>query len=417
MVPLNATSSLSARAKAPDQQVVAPAPEVEFARDRVTQAALRSDIIPPPPEVKHEHTRGMAGPETAVIAPPPEVATARGRAGQMNIGPSTAVAPAPQLTLAEQHAIYGRGQAGGKDLAAGTQAVAPAPSVSGGAGGATGRLVALGINPITPTGPVAVPGGNRRGSFEAGPQGRAGATGAPSFAGSKTAGNGTGSRTRNGQLPAGLRVGAAPGGTGAIARDGNGDDGAREVASANGAGAIQGRRTAAAIADEKVTSMDREVFGDRRLYGTTLNMPNLNSTSGSWVMHFAELEPDPKQQELMQPLPTEKSDPGYPLELIRSNVHGTVTLYAVIHADGRVDGIRVLNSPDERLDDWAKNALAGWKFMPALRAGKPVAVEALVEIPFRVGEGFRASDLGNLIVPAEVQIPRSFSPAAPNGSE
>jgi TonB family protein len=389
MVPLNATNSLSSRVKAPDSQVVAPAPEVAFARDRVTQAGLRSDIIPPPPEVKHDRARGMAGPDTAVIAPPPEVTSARGHAGQMNIAPSAAVAPAPQLTLAEQHAIYGRGQAGGKDLAAGTQAVAPAPSVSGGAGGASGRLVALGINPITPTGPVAVPGGNRRGSFEAGPQGKAGATGAPDFAGSKTAGNGTGWKTSNGQLPAGLRVGAAPGRTGAIARDGEGaDDGAREMASANAAGTIRGRRAASAIADEKVTSMDREVFGDRRLYGTTLNMPNLNSTSGSWVMHFAELEPDPKQQDLMQPLPTEKSDPGYPLELIRNNVHGTVTLYAVIHADGRVDGIRVLNSPDERLDDWAKNALAGWKFMPALRAGKPVAVEALVEIPFRVRRGF-----------------------------
>jgi TonB family protein len=388
VVPLNATNSLSSRVKAPDSQVVAPAPEVAFARDRVTQAGLRSDIIPPPPEVKHDRTRGMAGPETAVIAPPPEVTTAKGRVGQMNIGPSAAVAPAPQLTLAEQHAIYGRGQAGGKDLAAGTQAVAPAPSVSGGTGGSSGRLVALGIHPVTPTGPVTVPGGNRRGSFEAGPQGKAGASGAPDFAGSKTAGNGTGAKTRNGQLPAGLRVGAAPGANGAIARDGA-DDGASEMASANGTGAIPGRRAAAAIADEKVTQADREVFGDRRLYGTTLNMPNLNSTTGSWVMHFAELEPDPKQQDLLQPLPMEKSDPGYPLELIRSNVHGTVTLYAVIHADGRVDGIRVLNSPDDRLDGWAKNALAGWKFMPALRAGKPVAVEAVVEIPFRVRKGFR----------------------------
>lgn len=387
VVPLNAASSISSRAKAPDQQVVAPAPEVEFARDRVTQAALRSDIIPPPPEVKHDSTRGLPGPETAVIAPPPEVTTPpKGRAGQINIGASAAVAPAPQLTLAEQHAVYGRGQNGGKDLAASTQAVAPAPSVSGSGAGA-GRLVALGIHPVTPTGPVTVPGGNRRGSFEAGAQGKAGATGAPDFAASKTAANGTGSKARNRQLPAGLRVGAASGATEAIARDGA-DNGTREVASASGEGAIAGRRPAAAIADEKVTQMDREVFGDRRLYGTTLNMPNLNSTSGSWVMHFAELEPDPKQQGLLQPLPTEKSDPGYPLELIRSNVHGTVTLYAVIHADGRVDGIRVLNSPDDRLDAWAKNALAGWKFMPALRAGKPVAVEAVVEIPFRVRRGF-----------------------------
>ena len=85
---------------------------------------------------------------------------------------------------------------------------------------------------------------------------------------------------------------------------------------------------------------------------------------------------------------TEKSDPGYPLELIRANVHGMVTLYAVIHADGKVGEIRVLNSPDERLDSYAANALAHWKFLPAERAGKPVALEAVVEIPFRVRRSF-----------------------------
>ena len=391
VVPLNAISSLSSRAKAPDQQVVAPAPEVDFARDRVTQSAIKSDIVPPPPEVTDGRAPGPAGPETAVIAPPPELTTpAKGRAGQINIGPSTAVAPTPQLAMAEQHALYARGQGGGKNsLPEGAQPVAPAPSVAGnaGSGGAAGRLIALNIRPVTPTGPVVVPGGNRRGSFEASPRGKSGAAGTPDVVGSNSSANGSGQKGHNGSLPAGLHVGAGPGSTDAIARDSaSGDGDRREVASA--APAIAGRRAASAISDEKVTDLDRQVFGDRRAYGTTLNMPNLNSSTGSWVMHFAELEPDPKQSDLLQPLPTEKSDPGYPLELIRANIHGTVTLYAVIHADGGVDGIRVLNSPDDRLDGWAMSALEGWKFQPALRAGKPVAVEAVVEIPFRVRKGF-----------------------------
>ncbi|MFZ1918340.1 MAG: energy transducer TonB [Terriglobales bacterium] len=390
VVPLNAISSLPGRAKAPDQQVVAPAPEVDFARDRVTQTALKADIVPPPPEVTHGRAPGPTGPETAVIAPPPELTTPKGRAGQINIGPSTVVAPAPQLAMAEQHALYARGEGGGKDLLpAGAQPVAPPPSVAGnaGSGGGQGRLIALNIHPVTPTGPVVVPGGNRRGSFEAGPRGKSGAAGTPDVVGPNSSANGGGQKGRSGSLPAGLHVGAGPGATDAIARDGaSGEGDPREVASA--APAVVGRRAASAISDDKVTDVDRQVFGDRRLYGTTLNMPNLNSSTGSWVMHFAELEPDPKQNDLLQPLPTEKSDPGYPLELIRANVHGTVTLYAVIHTDGGVDGIRVLNSPDDRLNGWAMSALAGWKFQPALRAGKPVAVEAVVEIPFRVRKGF-----------------------------
>jgi len=117
-------------------------------------------------------------------------------------------------------------------------------------------------------------------------------------------------------------------------------------------------------------------------------MPNLNSSTGSWVIKFAELDGGRKEGELLEPLATEKSDPGYPLELIRANVHGTVTLYAVIHADGKVGNIRVLNSPDERLDSYAAQALARWKFLPAERAGKPVALEAVVVIPFRVRRSF-----------------------------
>ncbi len=147
-------------------------------------------------------------------------------------------------------------------------------------------------------------------------------------------------------------------------------------------GTRSGARVASPVSDDKITDVDRKVFGGKRVYGRTLNMPNLNSSTGSWVIKFAELDGGRKDGELLEPVATEKSDPGYPLELIRANVHGMVTLYAVIHADGKVGDIRVLNSPDERLDSYAAEALARWKFLPAERAGKPVALEAVVEIPF-----------------------------------
>jgi TonB family protein len=400
IIPLNAIASAN-RSKAPDPQVVAPAPEVEFARNRITQAALRAEIVPPPTEVPHDTQRdrrnGLSGPESAVVQPPPELSAAKGRATQINIAAGAPVAPAPQLTMEEQHALYGRGHGGGNGFSGQpAQAVAPAPSVP--ASGASdrrsaqqGRLIALNVNPAAPTGPVAVPSGNRRGSFEAGPQGKAGASGTPTIAASKTPGSGTGIKGRDGSLPAGLHVSAVPGSTSAVQREGaSGSNGeGREMASVNAASiAPSGRRAAAAIADDKVTDADREVFGGRRPFGTTLNMPNLNSATGSWVMHFAELATEENKGDLLQPLPTQMSDPGYPLELIRSNVHGKVTLYAVIHSDGGVDGIRVLNTPDERLNAWAVSALAGWKFLPALREGKPVAVEAVVEIPFRARKRF-----------------------------
>lgn len=383
-IPLDATrpSLSSTRIVAPETQVVAPAPDVQFSRDRVVQAAMKSDVVAPPPELTQ---------------------STKGRVGLMNIGPSDVVAPAPQLTLTEQHSLAARGK--GILPGGGAQPVGPPPSVAAaGRASAGGRLIALGIHPVAPTGPVAVPGGNRRGTFAATPQGKPGAAGTPDLVGG---GKGdSNSKTRNngrGSLPAGLHVGAADSGTtspverngGASSKgnsSGNGADGTREMASLSSLsaapGARPGARAASAVPDDKVTDVDRQVFGGKRFYEMALNMPNLNSSTGSWVIRFAELDAGRKEGELLAPVATEKSDPGYPLELIRANVHGMVTLYAVIHSDGKVGDIRVLNSPDERLDSFAAKALARWKFVPAVRAGKPVALEAVVVIPFRVRRSF-----------------------------
>ncbi|HUB02367.1 MAG TPA: energy transducer TonB [Terriglobales bacterium] len=399
IVPLNAAATLSNRTPSLDQQVVAPTPDVALDRNRITQAALRSDVVPPAPDVRRDRTPGMNGPEAAVVEPPPDLALpAKGRAGPINVAPSQVVAPAPELTLSEQHTLYGRGKGGGSNAVAGGAApVAPAPSVAaGGAGGPQGRLIALNLHPAAPTGPVAVPQGNRRGAFSANPNGKQSASGTPESTGSGA--SGTGARGRNGSLPTGLHVGSASGPTAAIERNGaaggngTGDGTAQEMASLTSPHtpvSPAGRHAASNISDDKITEADRQVFGGRRPYGTMLNMPNLNSSTGSWVMHFAEMqEEDQKKGELLQPLPTLTSDPGYPLELIRANVHGTVTLYAVIHSDGRVGEIRVLSSADERLDSYAASALARWKFLPALKSGKPIPIEAVVMIPFRARKAF-----------------------------
>ncbi len=390
MVPIEATRPLN-RLSAPETQVVAPAPEFDTAQSRVVRSALTS-VIAPPPEVTPSRTRGMAGPDTSVVEPPPDVTrSTSGRAGALNIGPSQVVAPAPQLTVAEQHTLSGRGTGG---LPAGNinvQPVAPPPSLGGGVGGSrsSGRLIALSVHPAAPTGPVAAPGGNRRGTFAAGPNGRPGAAGTPGSATAsatgRTSGNGTngtngGSSGRDSSLPGGLHVGAADSAS-TVASDGMGSKDPREIASATPPRV--GGKVAAPVPEDKVTDVDRQIFGSKRFYSLTANMPNLNSSTGSWVIRYAELKANPQPGKLTTPDAFDKTDPGYPLELMRANVQGTVTLYAVIHSDGTVGEIHVLNSPDERLEPLATSALSRWKFHPATKDGKPVALEAVVMIPFR----------------------------------
>jgi len=135
----------------------------------------------------------------------------------------------------------------------------------------------------------------------------------------------------------------------------------------------------------KLTEAERSVFGNRRFYSVALNMPNLNSAGGSWIIRFAELKRDPRAPEadISQPTATRKVDPGYPIQLMRENVSGTVILYAVIHADGSVGDVRVLRGVDDRLDHFASQAVSQWQFQPATKNGTPVDVEATFHIPFR----------------------------------
>ncbi|MGC2195964.1 MAG: energy transducer TonB, partial [Terriglobales bacterium] len=129
--------------------------------------------------------------------------------------------------------------------------------------------------------------------------------------------------------------------------------------------------------------LERQIFHDRRLYSMTLNMPNLNSAGGSWVMRFAELESNRGKGELIAPVADHKVDPAYPIQLMRENVAGTVTLRAIIRADGTVGDIQVVNGADARLDQYATQALARWHFRPAMKNDANVDVEAIVMIPFK----------------------------------
>jgi TonB family protein len=115
----------------------------------------------------------------------------------------------------------------------------------------------------------------------------------------------------------------------------------------------------------------------------TLNMPNLNSVTGSWIIRFAELNDNGSGGDLTAPVATEKVDPAYPAQLMGTGVEGTVTLYAVIRADGGVVSIRVLSGSDDRLNSYARAALARCHFRPATKNGSAVALEAVIRIPFQ----------------------------------
>jgi TonB family protein len=124
----------------------------------------------------------------------------------------------------------------------------------------------------------------------------------------------------------------------------------------------------------------------RAIYMMAIQMPNVTSFSGSWMVWFAEHEalPGGSPIEMRSPEPMRKVDPKYVADAAKERVEGIVRLSAVIRKDGSVDEVELLKHLDDRLDRSAEEALVKWRFEPAQRDGTPVDVDAVFEIPFRL---------------------------------
>jgi TonB family protein len=378
------------------QLAVAPPPVVLASSLTRIAPEVTHAVVAPPPDVRAARQNAIPqAPQPAVIEPPPDVENSPVRtAGELNIGRSTVIAPAPQLAVGEQRAL----RSSSAMSASAARVVPPPPALAGsGYSGGRGRVIALNLHPAVGA-PPDPPSGNRRGAFAATPEGHRGASGAPGISGNNptatTSHRSAPAGTANSGLPAGLYVGNASNAkTSSVAGDPAGRNSLpansvnpRLVAKLSGPGAnIPVRSVQPESA--KLSEPERAVFGDRKFYSLTLNMPNLNSAGGSWVIRFAEIGQDSTQDSggLSAPTATRKVDPAYPLQLMRENVAGTVIVYAVIHADGSVGAVRVLRGVDDRIDPFASQAISQWKFQPATKNGEPVDVEATFQIPFRPG--------------------------------
>ncbi len=244
----------------------------------------------------------------------------------------------------------------------------------GGGGTAERNLVIVGVSPSDRI-PQKIPRGQRPGSFSGGPdQGGDG-------------GNGGGTQTAVLRAPH-LTIGGRPQTEAAIAA-GPAEDAAeslRRLAALRSASDLPVFRAAAAGVDRKPEEIDPDrPFRNRPSYSLAINMPNIASSSGSWELQFAEIGGETEEGKLAAPIPRVKVDPRYVREAIEERIEGEVVLYGIIQRDGAMDKLQVIRGIDDRLDAGALSALSKWRFDPARKYGRPVAVEAVVRIPFQLG--------------------------------
>lgn len=78
--------------------------------------------------------------------------------------------------------------------------------------------------------------------------------------------------------------------------------------------------------------------------------------------------------------------PNYTSPALQARVQGVVVMDAVVLPDGSVGEVKIVRSLDGRfgLDEEALKAVKQWRFRPAARAGRPIAMLVSVEMMFEL---------------------------------
>jgi TonB family protein len=135
----------------------------------------------------------------------------------------------------------------------------------------------------------------------------------------------------------------------------------------------------------KVSNAPDPRFNGREIYMMAIQMPNLTSYSGSWLMWYSDhTARQVGMAPVAPPVAHRKVDPKYIAAAAEERVEGKVRLACMIAKDGHVSNVELVRGIDDRLNRAAVEALAKWEFTPATRRGEPVAVDVLVEIPFKL---------------------------------
>ena len=322
--------------------------------------------------------------------PPPDAPNLETHVSDFSIATTTEAPAKPHLDINAGSAprVADHRQAG--DSAAAPELANAAPGANG---GTPATIIALSASPAAPTPVVEVPKGNLAANVAISPEGAgagisSGSNTAPTAASDLGTGSGAGKNSIGISISGGNpKPNAGISGLGgtklilpkASARYKRPDPNVAVEDPAERTGPPNFAALPPGAPPEKI-------FESHRVYSMNVNMPNLNSVTGSWVIHFAELHQSGVANlpgEVNAPAPTRKIDPKYPQDMIQEHVEGEVILYGVIRPDGSVDSIQVVRKLDPQLDANSVAAFKQWKFEPGTKNGQPVALEAIVHIPFK----------------------------------
>ena len=93
---------------------------------------------------------------------------------------------------------------------------------------------------------------------------------------------------------------------------------------------------------------------------------------------------EPMRPGIQAPVAVYKLEPEYSEQARKARVQGTVVLEGVIDDKGKTHAIRVVDGLGFGLDEQAIEAVKLWRFRPATRGGKPLAIIGTFYLTFRL---------------------------------
>lgn len=276
-------------------------------------------------------------------------------------------------------------------------------SVSEGPPSQAPDVVVVGVDPADATSQLSLPNGNRWGEFSiAAPAQPAGSAngGAAGSNGGASGKNGPGENGSHGiSASAGMRgpvdIPGTSGGTGILA-----PALAVSLVFPVVQPALTVRRNSMVISSGPIGGGGLNVYGALncgKIYSIFLPMPGK-----SWSLQYCDkqagngnLTPNPQSAviRLSNPLLPPDVDLQHRYDFKRTPVPGPnanhpIILKGIISADGTVQQLVVYRGVSPVLDEAARIAFGRWRFKPAMRNGKPVAVDILVGIPPTAGQDY-----------------------------
>jgi TonB family protein len=97
--------------------------------------------------------------------------------------------------------------------------------------------------------------------------------------------------------------------------------------------------------------------------------------------HAIELE---SCDHMQPPQPVYTPEPPLSDKATRDHTRETVLVYTLIAKDGTIADAQVVHPTGDGLDARAEEAVRTWKFKPATCSERPIAIEMMVEVEFRL---------------------------------